>query len=69
MQCHIPVISAIQEITNRITIQIGLGIKQDPISKITNTKRAGGVAQVIEHLLGMMPLNSALSSKKKKKKV
>jgi hypothetical protein len=28
-----------------------LGIKQDPISKITNTKMAGGVAQVIEHLI------------------
>jgi hypothetical protein len=27
--------------TNRITVQAGLGIKQDPISKITNTEGAG----------------------------
>jgi hypothetical protein len=26
------------------------GIKRDPISKVTNTKRVGGMAQVVEHL-------------------
>jgi hypothetical protein len=31
----------------RIAVQAGLGIKQDPISKITKAKRAGRVAQVI----------------------
>jgi hypothetical protein len=35
--------------TNRRTaVQPGLGNKQDPISKITNTKRAGRVAQVVK---------------------
>jgi hypothetical protein len=34
----------------RIMVQVHLGIKQDPIPKITNTKRAAGVAQGIEHL-------------------
>jgi hypothetical protein len=28
----------------------GLGIKQDPISKITNAERADGVAQLVEYL-------------------
>jgi hypothetical protein len=28
---------------------------QDPILKNTNTKRVGGVAQVIEHLLSIRP--------------
>jgi hypothetical protein len=31
-------------------VQADLGRKQDPISKITNAKRAGGVAQVVELL-------------------
>jgi hypothetical protein len=30
--------------------QAGLGKKQDPISKITRAKRAGGVAQAVECL-------------------
>jgi hypothetical protein len=34
----------------RIVIQVNLGIKQDPISKITNVKRTDEVAQVVEHL-------------------
>jgi hypothetical protein len=34
----------------KITIQDGSGIKQNPISKITNTKRAGRVGQMIECL-------------------
>jgi hypothetical protein len=34
----------------RIKIQTSPGIKQDPISKITSAKRAGGMAQVVEHL-------------------
>jgi hypothetical protein len=33
--------------TNRRTeVQAGLGIKQDPISKITEAKRAKGIAQM-----------------------
>jgi hypothetical protein len=35
----------------RIMIQVGLGKVRDPISKITRAKWAGGVAQVVEHLL------------------
>jgi hypothetical protein len=34
----------------RITVQADLDRKQDPISKVTRTKRAGGMAQVVEHL-------------------
>jgi hypothetical protein len=35
-----PVIAAMKGSTNRrIVVQAGLGIKQDPISKITNTKK------------------------------
>jgi hypothetical protein len=37
--------------TRRIMVQVSLGIKQDPISKITRAKRASGVTQVVEHLL------------------
>jgi hypothetical protein len=41
--------SAMWGSTNRrIMVQHDPGIKQDLISKITNTKRAGGVAQVVE---------------------
>jgi hypothetical protein len=47
---HIPVIPAIWRSTNkRITVQTGLGIKWDPILKLTSTwKRTE--AQVVEHL-------------------
>jgi hypothetical protein len=39
---------ATQGSTNkRIPVQAFPGIKQDPISKITNAKRNGGVAQVV----------------------
>jgi hypothetical protein len=37
-------------LNRRIVIQACLSIKQDPISKITNLKRTGGVAQVVENL-------------------
>jgi hypothetical protein len=33
-----------------IVIQTTPSIKQDPISKITNTRRAGGLAQLLKHL-------------------
>jgi hypothetical protein len=37
--------------TNRkIEVQPGLGKKRDPISKITTSKRAGGVAHMVECL-------------------
>jgi hypothetical protein len=44
------------------------GKKWDPISKITSTKRAGRVAQVVEHLptKSRFPLNSTFSATKKK---
>jgi hypothetical protein len=44
-----------------------LGIKRDPISKITKTKRAGGVAQVVECLPTKCKALSSKSKKKKKK--
>jgi hypothetical protein len=34
-----------------IAVQASLVMKQDPISKITKAERAGGVTQVVEHLL------------------
>jgi hypothetical protein len=34
-----------RSINRRIEIQAGPGKKQDPISKITNIKRAGGMGQ------------------------
>jgi hypothetical protein len=37
-------------INRRITVQVSLGIKQDPSSKITNAKRVGSMAKVVEHL-------------------
>jgi hypothetical protein len=41
----------VQGSTNkRIMVQAGLGVKRDPISKITKDKRAGGVAQVVKCL-------------------
>jgi hypothetical protein len=47
----VPFIPAIQGSTNRrIIIQVSLGIKQDPTSKIANMKRAGKVAQEVEQL-------------------
>jgi hypothetical protein len=45
----VPVIPATQENTNRrISVQAGLSINWGPISKITNTKRTRGMAQVVE---------------------
>jgi hypothetical protein len=34
----------------KLSVLVGLDIKQDPISKITKAKEAGGVAQMVEHL-------------------
>jgi hypothetical protein len=45
--CHV---ICVGRINKKITVHAGLGQKQDPISKITNVKRAGGVAQVVECL-------------------
>jgi hypothetical protein len=46
-----PVIPATTGSTNRrLMIQVGLGIKRNPTSKITNTKKASRVAQVEENL-------------------
>jgi hypothetical protein len=43
----------------------GPGIKPDPVSKIANTKRAGGVAQVVECLLSKCKtLSSTISTTK-----
>jgi hypothetical protein len=42
-----PVIPAMQgSVNRRIAVQDGLGIKRDPVPKITNAKRAGDVTQV-----------------------
>jgi hypothetical protein len=37
-------------INRRIEVKSGPGIKWDPILKITNKKRAGDMAQMVEHL-------------------
>jgi hypothetical protein len=41
---------------------------KDPISKITNTQKAGGIAQVIEHLLHTCKALSSTPSTAKKQK-
>jgi hypothetical protein len=59
------------EVKNRrIKVKASLNIKQDPISKITNAKRVGRVAQVVECLPSKheVELSSTSSIKKKKKK-
>jgi hypothetical protein len=38
---------------NSTAVQDGLGIKQDPISKIMKAKRTGQVAQVVAWLRGL----------------
>jgi hypothetical protein len=64
----VPVISALQGNPNkRVIVQASLGIKGDPISKITNTRRAGFVAQVVEPLPSKHETLSSTSSTKKKK--
>jgi hypothetical protein len=37
-------------INREIIVQEGLGKKWDLISKVSTAKRAGGIAQVVEHL-------------------
>jgi hypothetical protein len=49
-------------------VQTGLGIKQDPLLKITYTKRVGRVAQVVKHLPSKHEVLSSISSTTKKKK-
>jgi hypothetical protein len=66
-----PVIPALQGSTsNRTVVQVRPGEKRDPISKITNTKRAGGVAQVVEHPPSheFIPCSAKKKVNKKKKK-
>jgi hypothetical protein len=55
-------------INRGITVQASPGIKQDTISKITDTKKAGGVAQVVDYLLSKIKvLNSTPSMHPPKK--
>jgi hypothetical protein len=42
--------ATVRSINRKIMVQVGLGKKQDPISKITRSKRAESMAQVVEHL-------------------
>jgi hypothetical protein len=64
----VPVIPAICGSTNRkILAQAALCIKQDPISKITNVKRAGGGASVVLHLSSKGEALSSTSSTVKKR--
>jgi hypothetical protein len=49
-------------INRRIAVLGGLGIKGDPISKITNIKRAGGVTQVVYLSRKYKALNSIPST-------
>jgi hypothetical protein len=56
-------------VTRRITVQASSGIKARHYAKITKVKRAGGVAQMMEHLLSKhKALSSTPVSQKKKKK-
>jgi hypothetical protein len=48
---HAPAISTMQGSTNRrFSFQVSPGIKQDPVSKISNAKRTGRKAKVVEYL-------------------
>jgi hypothetical protein len=49
-------------------VQASLDIKRDPISKITNIKRVGGMAQVVECLPNKHKFLSSNSSSIKRKK-
>jgi hypothetical protein len=53
----------------RIVIQACPGIKQGPISKITKTKRAGSIAQVIEFLPSKHKAQSSNASITEEKKI
>jgi hypothetical protein len=50
-------------------VQASLGKKQDPISKITRAKRAGGMAQGVEHTSQKHEALSFKPSTAKKKKI
>jgi hypothetical protein len=67
MQWHASVSPATQGNTNRIAVQAFKGVKWDPISKKTNTKRANGVAQVVQQVQGP-EFNSQDHQKEKVKK-
>jgi hypothetical protein len=58
-----PIFTAIQGSINRkVVVQASSGIKQDPVSKIPNTKRPGGVTQAVQCLSSKCKsLSSALS--------
>jgi hypothetical protein len=49
-------------------VQAGLGIRQHPISKRTNAKRADRVAQVVKHLPSKLKALSSIPISPKKKK-
>jgi hypothetical protein len=60
---------ATQGNTNRILVQASLGIKWDLISKIAAGKKAGKVAQVVEHLPSkhkVLSLNLCTAKEKKR---
>jgi hypothetical protein len=80
VQWHVPVLPARWRNTKRrITIQVSPSIKWDPISKITNTQRVEGMAQVVEclprkHEALVQPVviwkkKNLLEERKEKKKV
>jgi hypothetical protein len=50
MWWHTPVIAMEGDLKQEGQVQVSLGKKRDPISKIPRAKRAGGVAQVVQHL-------------------
>jgi hypothetical protein len=56
-------------INRRIAVLVGLGKKQDLISKITRTKRTGNVTQAIENMTtNCKALSSSPSTSKKLRK-
>jgi hypothetical protein len=58
-----------ESINRRIAVQPGPDIKRDPISKTANTKRAGGVAQVIAHLPSNHKALSSIPGTAKKQEI
>jgi hypothetical protein len=58
----------VESINKRLAFQAGLDKKQDPSSKITRTKKAGGIAEAVESLPNKCKALSSKPSTVRKKK-
>jgi hypothetical protein len=63
---HLSFPSTLGSTNRRIEVQAGLSIKCDPISKLANTKRTGGVDHVVVKLLSEHEFLSSIPSTTKK---